>query len=153
MTPAVMKIQAEEIRGLAALARSLGLAMVEVADQGWSVRITVPGGAAPPRVAADQSAGLDCVPASSPGVGRFLPAHPMQPALIRTPGETVAAGDVLGLVACGPVYRPVVAPCAGALARRLVEPGTLVGYGTAIFEIRSTTQGSRPDQRGRKDQT
>ena len=47
----------------------------------------------------------------------------------------VIAADVLGVLRVGHVLVPVRAGQSGILTRRLIEPGTLVGFGEALFEI------------------
>ena len=126
-----MILPADEIRALSTLARSLGLALLEVSDAGWSLRI-VPAGQGVPNTRPEPP---QSVPALSPGVGTFLPTHPDRQAPFQSEGDAVTAGTVLGLVASGTACRAVLAPCAGAVGRCLQPAGVLVGFGTALFDI------------------
>lgn len=47
----------------------------------------------------------------------------------------VQAEDVVGFVRIGSILLPVSAGRSGQLARQLVEPDTLVGFGDPLFEI------------------
>lgn len=49
--------------------------------------------------------------------------------------HSVAASDVLGFLRVGHVLVPLTAGRPGLLTRRLIEPGALVGFGDALFEI------------------
>lgn len=49
----------------------------------------------------------------------------------------VAAADILGFLRVGDVLVPLKAGHSGVLNRRLIETGTLVGFGDALFEIES----------------
>jgi len=47
----------------------------------------------------------------------------------------VAKSEMLGFLRIGPVLVPLIAGRPGLLTRRSVEPGALVGFGDALFEI------------------
>jgi acetyl-CoA carboxylase biotin carboxyl carrier protein len=72
-------------------------------------------------------------------VGEFLTAYPSRGAPLTRPGASVAPGEILGLVRTGLVFAPVTLPAddprPATLKRILVAAGTLVGYGTPLFEI------------------
>ncbi len=63
-----------------------------------------------------------------------------RPAAVDIGGEAleVAGGENLGFIAIGPILVPLVAPHSGLLRRQLVEPETLVGFATPLFEIQKT---------------
>lgn len=72
-------------------------------------------------------------------VGEFLVGHPSRAEPLVQPGGRVAPGDVMGLVRAGLVLVPVALPDAdprpATMTRVLVPAGTLVGYGTPLFEV------------------
>lgn len=67
--------------------------------------------------------------------GRFLRRHPSRPDVFVRPGQRVAAGSMLGLVAVGPVLVPVVMPEDGIVLSLASPDGRAVGYGEALAEI------------------
>ncbi|MCY0385901.1 hypothetical protein OVY01_01320 [Robbsia sp. Bb-Pol-6] len=78
------------------------------------------------------------VRATSPGI--FLSDHPDREAFAATRiapdgGVRLRAGEMIGLLQAGPLYLPVTMPADGALSRCIATPGTVVGYGQALFEI------------------
>jgi acetyl-CoA carboxylase biotin carboxyl carrier protein len=72
---------------------------------------------------------------TAPGAGHFFARHPLREAPLAAVGAQVAAGAVLGLLQVEALLLPVVAPEAGELAAVLVAEGTLVGFGTPLFEL------------------
>lgn len=69
--------------------------------------------------------------------GTFTDAHPLRPEPFAAPGARVRAGQLLGLLKVGAIYRPVLARTGGVLARTLAGPGAEVTRGTPLFEIRN----------------
>ena len=67
--------------------------------------------------------------------GRFLRRHPSRPDVFVRPGQRVAAGSMLGLVAVGPVLVPVIMPEDGFVLSVVSPDGRAVGYGEALAEI------------------
>lgn len=74
----------------------------------------------------------------SPGMGRFTLRHPVATGPYATPGASVAAGDIVALLAVGPVLTAIEAPCAGVIRRVLVDEGAVVGFEDPLFEIEPT---------------
>ena len=73
------------------------------------------------------------VPVVSDSVGVFQWSEPGK-ARRAEEGGAVAAGDVLGVVVSGSgAGKPVKAPCAGRLAKALVDAGDGVEYGRPLF--------------------
>ena len=72
-------------------------------------------------------------------VGEFLTGHPSRPGPLVRQGARVSPGDMLGLVRTGLVFAPVILPTMdprpATLTRILLPAGTLVGYGTPLFEL------------------
>jgi acetyl-CoA carboxylase biotin carboxyl carrier protein len=83
----------------------------------------------------------DGLTVTAPCLGVFLHRHPLhQTPLVRT-GDTVEAGQVLGLLRIGLLLLPVAAPRAGKVAGTWADHGTTVGFGARLFEL-IVTQGT-----------
>ncbi|GJD66177.1 acetyl-CoA carboxylase biotin carboxyl carrier protein [Methylobacterium frigidaeris] len=72
----------------------------------------------------------------SPGVGHFLPAHPLRAESLVVPGERIAAGQPVGLLRVGALLLTVTAPRAGTVIRVVAPEGALVGYGDPLIDVR-----------------
>ena len=72
-------------------------------------------------------------------VGEFLTGYPSRGGPLVRQGASIEPGALLGLVRTGLVFAPVTLPAndprPATLTRVLVPSGTLVGYGTPLFEI------------------
>jgi len=77
---------------------------------------------------------LTVVEAASIGV--FLHEHPLRSEPLANRGTPVRAGQVVGLLQVGALLLPVTAPQDGTVEAMLVAPGTAVGYGTPLIELR-----------------
>ncbi len=73
---------------------------------------------------------------SSPGVGSFLDAHPLQASPATRVGASVRRGQVLGYLRIGMMLVPVESTSDGILCDILAASGALVGYGTPLFRLR-----------------
>jgi len=64
-----------------------------------------------------------------------------RPAAVDVGGEAraIVKGENLGFIAIGPILIPLIASHTGLLRSRLVEPETLVGFATPMFEIQKTS--------------
>jgi acetyl-CoA carboxylase biotin carboxyl carrier protein len=78
-----------------------------------------------------------CAVAKAASVGVFLHSHPLRGEPLATPGASVRAGQVLGLLQIGALLLPVTAPQDGVVENVLVALGTTVGYGTPLVELRN----------------
>ena len=67
--------------------------------------------------------------------GRFLRRHPLRDADLVRPGELVAAGATLGLLAIGSVLMPVTMPEDGFVLSLAPAGGPAVGWGETLLEI------------------
>lgn len=67
--------------------------------------------------------------------GRFLRRHPARADDFVRPGQRVAAGSMLGLVAVGLILVPVIMPEDGLVLSLASPEGRAVGYGEALVEI------------------
>lgn len=72
--------------------------------------------------------------------GRFLRRHPLRDSDLARPGELVAAGAPLGLLAIGPVLVPVTMPEDGIVLSLAPVDGRAVGYGETLLEIVTLAQ-------------
>jgi acetyl-CoA carboxylase biotin carboxyl carrier protein len=80
----------------------------------------------------------DGLTVSAPCVGVFLHRHPLHNTpLVRT-GESVQAGQFLGLLRIGPLLLPVTAPRPGKVAGMWADHETLVGFGARLVELIAT---------------
>ena len=74
------------------------------------------------------------VPVASPAIGVFqwnVPGAPRK----ADEGQTVAAGDTLGVVEMGSKSIPVAAPAAGRILKVVAQEGQAVEYGQTLFLI------------------
>ena len=94
---------------------------------------------APAPVPSADPASTDAVAVRAPGLGVFLHSHPQRNAPLVQAGQTVAVGQVIGLLQIGPLLLPVPAPCQGVVDTVALPHGDTVGYGTPLFTLR--TQG------------
>ena len=127
----------EILPALVARLRSSRLGEIEVATDGWRVRLRRDGSPRP-RTTAPADVGVEApatVPESngsvarSPGVGYFSPAGDL---LI---GRSVQAGDLLGMVDVLGISHDVSAPDDGIISRVLADDGQAVEYGQTLAEI------------------
>lgn len=125
-----MILTAGEITELVAHMRNTGVAEIEVAEGDAALRITVPEEKAQPPVTV--ASGPVIVKAAACGI--FLPGHPAR-ADTLTAGSGVVAGEVIAVIAIGPLLQPVVAPCAGTLLRLLAPPAQRVDFGTELLAL------------------
>jgi biotin carboxyl carrier protein len=128
----------EILPALIARLRASRLAEIEVASDGWRVRLRRDGtatrrSAAPGHsaagTAATEPAALDGSVARSPAVGYFKPTQ------ILALGHSVQSGDSLGSVDVLGISHDVPAPTGGFIARVLAEAGQAVEYGQVLAEI------------------
>ena len=74
---------------------------------------------------------------TAPSPGTFLHHHPLRTSPLVRPGQTVVAGQIVGLLRIGPLLQPVRAPFAGRVEGFWRAHGTAVHYGTALVAISS----------------
>ena len=82
------------------------------------------------------------VAVKAPHAGVFLSSHPLRKSPLLAQADQVAKGQVMGLLQVGPLLQPILAPCSGSVMSVAVLEGTLVGYGTVLFELQAETSGS-----------
>ncbi len=136
-----MILAAHEIADLVAHMRSVGVTEIEIAEGDAALRLVAP----EETVRAPAAAGPTIVKATACGI--FLPGHP---ARSGTPvGAGIVAGEVLAVIATGPLLQPVVAPCDGTGLRLLATAGQRVDFGTDLLALAPLP--SLQSQRQRKD--
>ena len=93
------------------------------------------GGAAPAKRAAEEE-GLHIV--RSPIVGTYYEAPaPGAPPFVKV-GDTVTAGQVVGIIEAMKLMNEIEADAAGEIAKIMVKNGQPVEYGQPLFAIRAT---------------
>ena len=122
---------ADQIRELSSLLEGTDIELLELERGNDVIRLRreSPGQIAIPPVFADTFE----IPA--PSVGVFRRAHPLRTAPLVERGQTVTAGDPVGLLQIGALLVHVVAPKDGIMLDVLAEDGAAVGYGTALMRF------------------
>mgnify|MGYP001580926872 CR=1 FL=1 len=77
-------------------------------------------------------------------VGIFLHAHPLHEAPLASPGQAVAAGQIIGLLRIGALLLPVTAPHGGTCLEHAAAHGSAVGYGTPLIHLAPAPAADRP---------
>lgn len=143
------KFNSELVRELAELLNDTGLTEIEYGQDDWHIRVaknvTVNAAAAPAAVAAApaaapaESGGDDAAnhpgAVTSPMVGvAYMSPDPDSPNFVNV-GDSVTEGQTLCLVEAMKVFNPIHAPKAGKVSRVLVNSGSPVEFGDALFII------------------
>jgi acetyl-CoA carboxylase biotin carboxyl carrier protein len=128
-------MEAAEIEQVARWLEEAGIAVLDITGPARSIRITMDGAGTAdlPSPAVSAGGSRAVVAAASPGT--FRDRHPLHGTPLASEGQAVKAGDIIGLVEAGGVFVPVTARADGTIVRRLAEPGTLVGFGTPLWEL------------------
>ncbi|SAL84601.1 acetyl-CoA carboxylase biotin carboxyl carrier protein subunit [Caballeronia choica] len=136
------ELEVSELRQIAGWLESAGVGFIEIGRGRNIARLTLelPVRRASPRPveAPDGNARetrTNQVVARHAGV--FLTTHPARSAPLVEIGSRVRAGDTVALLQIAELCLPVVAPADGEAEEWLVEPGTIVGYGTALMVLKS----------------
>ncbi|WP_159947588.1 acetyl-CoA carboxylase [Rhizobium sp. 18065] len=122
----------EIIAFLADALTSAGVDGVEISTASGQLRIVVSADGST-RTAVDRSVATIAIKASMAGI--FCLQRPGSVDIVADLPRPVTATEVLGFLRVGPVLVPLTAGRTGLLTRRLTEPGALVGFGEALFEI------------------
>jgi hypothetical protein len=139
-----MILAADDIATLVEHMRDLDIAEIEIVDGDEKLRVALP--EAVEQLAPTTFSGPAVIAAMACGI--FVHGHPARGALPPI-GARVEAGELVGMIAVGPLLRPIAAPAAGTLTRLLCEPGQRVEFGTPLFELAPLPP--FPDPRKRKD--
>ena len=124
-----MSLSSDDIAALAEVFAGSDLDELHLTGPGADLHLRRPGSPPPPRPASPSRP----TTIASPGVGRFLPRHPLRAEPLAPPGRHVRAGEVVGLLLIGSLLRPGTSPADGTPGCSLVEDGAMVGFGTALF--------------------
>lgn len=135
-----MTLSSEQLETLSAWLAEAGLDGLELSGPGLRVRLRR---AAPPSRApvpegplqAPLLAEAEPKLVRSPGIGRFLRAHPLHREPLVQPDQPVKAGQPVGLLRNGTVLIPVPAPRAGIVAEIVAAEGALLGWGDPVLSI------------------
>ncbi|MGX5849242.1 acetyl-CoA carboxylase biotin carboxyl carrier protein [Mesorhizobium sp. PL10] len=135
MDEAAMTI--EDIERLAAWCAAAGIAEIELAEAGFSLCVRIQSANAEPPAVVAKVPATEAVSKNvrAPGVGVFRLAHPTTGRPVVEPGQPIRKGDTVGVLQVGLRLKAVVAPADGALGAALVDDGTVVGYGTPLYEL------------------
>lgn len=74
---------------------------------------------------------------TAPHIGIFLKDHPRDIAGAALP-RLVRKGEIIGYLKAGSLLRPVTSASEGVLVRCHIDAGTLVDFGTPLFDIQAT---------------
>ena len=129
------ELQISELRQITGWLEMAGIGFIEIGGKGTLVRLTLEGNGEADPPSAQPAPSVRETRVIAPSSGVLLTCHPMRSTLIVEPGAAVREGDVLGLLRIAQLCLPVVAPCDGVVVKWLVEPGTTVGYGTALMTL------------------
>lgn len=126
---------ADRIPQLARLLDGTDIELLELTAGTELVRLrrNIPG----PGPAPCAPAGAGAVPFDipAPSVGVFRRGHPLRTAPLVQAGQSVAAGDPVGVLQIGALLIHAVAPKDGTVLEVLAEDGAAVGYGTALVRF------------------
>lgn len=130
---------------LSRLARAMaeaGLARLELEGPDFALRLdrSRPTDDLPAPTRGSSNGRAAAVTVRSPAVGTFLRAHPLHDRPLAATGDRVGAGEPLGLVRVGDVLLPVPAPTEGWVVAELAAPGSLVGFGDPLLELRPVAE-------------
>lgn len=126
----------EEIERLASRCVASGIGEIALSEPGFSLRLRLMPIVATQPLAEDGSLGAPRPEwVRAPGVGVFRSVHPTTGHAVAAPGQKVRKGDTVGVLQIETRLKAVVAPVDGVLGRALVEDGTVVGYGTPLYDL------------------
>ncbi|NTJ61925.1 acetyl-CoA carboxylase [Agrobacterium rhizogenes] len=126
---------------IAALADALtaaGVDGIEISRPGGNLRIVVSKAAGAQIKLTGNAQPEPAIPMAiikAPMAGHFYPLHPSDSDAAERLPRRVSNRDVIGFIRISSVLLPIPAGRSGSLARQLVEPETLVGFGDPLFEI------------------
>jgi acetyl-CoA carboxylase biotin carboxyl carrier protein len=116
--------------------KDAGLALLELRGPSATLRL-VNDGASVSVVEGEEIPPVDApsitIRAPSPGI--FLDRHPLHERAIAMVAADVRAGEPLGFLQIGPLLLAVSAPRSGTVTDMPIEHGTIIGYGTPLFEL------------------
>lgn len=134
-----MSEKLDRITAIIDLLRRHGIDAFELSSPDENIKIAFEsivraGAAAAPAFSGNAESAL--VEIASPGVGTFVARHPAMSGDFVAIGETRQEGECVALIQSGRIYRPVVAPFAGAIVKRLASPGDVVDHARPLFLLK-----------------
>ena len=134
-----MSEKLHRIAAIVDLLRRHGIDEFELSSPGESIRCVfepIANASACDALAFSRDVEADLVEVVSPGVGTFVARHPAMSGDLAAIGETKQEGECVALIQSGRIYRPVVAPFAGAIVKRLASPGDVVDHARPLFLLK-----------------
>ncbi len=122
-----MMFTPDEITLLVAHMKRHGVAELEICQGAKEIWLVVASGGRPDTGISSRGS-VQTISAKAFGILKPIDGAPVV-------GAAVDAGDIIAIVAVGPLRRPVVSPVAGKLMKILGLQDQRVEYGTPLFEI------------------
>jgi len=132
----------DHVAELTALLQASDIDLLELKGPSGTLRLTRWDGRIISTVADELDTSRSTVLVRSSGVGVFLDRHPLRLEPVLHAGGTVSAGAPIGFLRVGSLLTAILSPTDGVVIAMLAEPGSVVGYGTPLFEVEPT--GSEP---------
>jgi acetyl-CoA carboxylase biotin carboxyl carrier protein len=133
----------DHIEQLSVWLRDTDIGLLELSGPAGAARLLHDGSSVHVVDASDSTPVPAPIAVLAPSLGVFLERHPLHDRAIATIGAAIQAGAPLGFLQVGPLLSAVPAPQAGTVTEVLVAHGTVVGYGTPLFELQPT-EGEAP---------
>lgn len=135
----IRPVDVSDLKQIVAWLEAENLYEIEIEETGRHIRIVMAGRAPASATPSKDDGTGEAVVAHS--VGIFLAALPGRRSNFVQCGDSVKAGSVMAILKIGRLLTPVVAPIDGTVVRALVEPETMVEFGTKLFEIKPLKDG------------
>ncbi len=130
------------IRKYAGLMRELGLTVLEISENGSSVRLELssslqePAQYIKPKIIEQAETGADLIEFRSPMVGVFYRSPAENEAPFVKVGDAVHKGDVLCIIEAMKLMNEIVAEQDGIVAEICAENNQVVDFGHVLFKFR-----------------
>jgi acetyl-CoA carboxylase biotin carboxyl carrier protein len=141
----IRPVDVSDLKQIVAWLEAEDLYEIEIEETGRHIRIVMAGRAPASATPSKDDGTGEAVVAHS--VGIFLVALPGRRSNFVQCGDSVKAGSVMAILKIGRLLTPVVAPIDGTVVRALVEPQTMVEFGTKLFEIKPLKDGIQVGRR------
>ena len=128
----------DHVAELSAWLQASDIDLLELRGPSGTLRLIRQDGRTISTVEDDVGTSRPTVLARSSGVGVFLDHHPLRLEPGLPADGAVSAGAPIGFLRVGSLITAVLSPTDGVVIAMLAEPGSVVGYGTPLFEIEPT---------------